>query len=156
MGEKHAIMWILYNFYECENTDSETQVDNTIKNTNINWTPPDDIDHWLNQYITEIKSDIIKGLKKDFKMNISKNEGKALRQLLNDDSIVIRPADKESFGKRVPLVTKYSDALPNMYSILKKRTPTLHQSSRMVDIFPVAYRRDNNIRDILVHKKNMF
>ena len=43
-----------------------------------------------------MRDDIIKGLEKDFKMNITKQEEKALKELLYDDSIVIRPSDKTS------------------------------------------------------------
>ena len=47
-------------------------------------------------YVEQVRDDIIKGLSKDFKMNITNNEEKALRELLYDDSIVIRPSDKSS------------------------------------------------------------
>ena len=43
-------------------------------------------------YVEQVRDDIIKGLSKDFKMNITNNEEKALRELLYDDSIVIRPS----------------------------------------------------------------
>jgi hypothetical protein len=47
-------------------------------------------------YVEQVRDDIIKGLSKDFKMNITNNEEKALRDLLYDDSTVIRPSDKSS------------------------------------------------------------
>ena len=47
-------------------------------------------------YVEQVRDDIIKGLSKDFKMNITNNEEKALRELLYDDSIVIRLSDKSS------------------------------------------------------------
>jgi hypothetical protein len=47
-------------------------------------------------YLEQVRDDIIKGLNKDFKMNITNNEEKALRELLYDDSIVIRSSDKSS------------------------------------------------------------
>ena len=36
-------------------------------------------DRWLDLYIQEVRDDIIKGLNEDFKMNITKQEEKALR-----------------------------------------------------------------------------
>ena len=56
------------------------------------WTPNAGRDRWLDMYIEQIHDGIIK----DFKMNITNNEEKALRELLYDDSIVIRPSDKSS------------------------------------------------------------
>ena len=59
---------------------------------------------------------------------------------------------------RVPLVLTYSDALPNVHNIVRQRITTLHNSERMREVFPapplIAYRRDKNIKDILVHKKH--
>jgi hypothetical protein len=69
-------------------------------------------------YGKQVRDDTIKGLSKDFKMNITNNEEKALRELLYDDSIVIR--DRENVlqyntkkqNNHVPLVITYSKALP--------------------------------------------
>jgi hypothetical protein len=52
---------------------------------------------WLDLYIQEVGDDIIKGLNKDFKMNITKQEEKALKELLYDDSIVIRNSGYKSW-----------------------------------------------------------
>ena len=38
-------------------------------------------------YVEQVRDDNIKGLSKDFKMNITNNEENALRDLLYDDSI---------------------------------------------------------------------
>jgi hypothetical protein len=72
-----------------------------IKNTlnlkkSSDWTPHSGSDRWLDIYVEQVRDDIIKGLSKDFKMNITNNEEKALRELLYDDSIVIRLSDKSS------------------------------------------------------------
>ena len=72
-----------------------------IKNTlnlkkSSDWTPNSGRDCWLDMYVEQVRDDIIKGLSKDFKMNITNNEEKALRELLYDDYIVIRPSDKSS------------------------------------------------------------
>ena len=55
------------------------------------WTPNSGRDRWLDMYVEQVRDGIIKGLSKDFKVNITNNEEKALR-----DSIVIRPSDKSS------------------------------------------------------------
>ena len=56
------------------------------------------------------------------------------------------------------MVTTFSRGLPNISYIFRKHLPTLHASDRMKDAFPepplVAYRRDANLEDILVHKKH--
>ena len=63
---------------------------------------------------------------------------------------------------RIPLVLTYSDALPNIHSILWKHMNTLHRSDELKEIFPtpplVAYRRDKILQEIIIHKKhnNMF
>jgi hypothetical protein len=56
------------------------------------WTPNAGRDRWLDMYIEQIHD----GITKDFKMNITNNEEKVLRELLYGDSIVIRPIDKSS------------------------------------------------------------
>jgi len=43
-----------------------------------------------------VKEDVIAGLNRRFKLNITKVEEYAMKELLNDDEIVIRPADKGS------------------------------------------------------------
>ena len=59
---------------------------------------------------------------------------------------------------RVPLVLTYTDALPNIHSILNRHMKTLYKSEINEEIFRhpplVAFRRDRNIKDILVHKKH--
>ena len=62
-------------------------------------------------------------------------------------------------NNRVPLVITYSKALPNIHEILKKNMKILYNSEKkMKRIFDeppiVSYKRDNNIKDILVHRKH--
>ena len=68
---------------------------------------------------------------------------------------VIRKEDKNS--KRVPLVVTYSNLLPDIQHITKKHLDVLHRSSKMRDVFKdppiVAFRRDKNLSDVLVHGK---
>ena len=60
------------------------------------WVPPKGRDPWLDLYLEEVSSSIIRGLKKKGRSNISRSESEALLSLMRDDSIVIRPADKGS------------------------------------------------------------
>jgi len=60
------------------------------------WTPSCGREPWLDLYIQTVKEDIVKNIKTRFKKNLSKREEVALKNLLLDDSIVIRPADKGS------------------------------------------------------------
>ena len=59
--------------------------------------------------------------------------------------------------KHVPLVLTYSHLLPNIHRIVSKHTRLLHESERMKQVFReppiVAFRRDRNLSDTLVHSK---
>ncbi|WP_179117283.1 hypothetical protein, partial [Solemya velum gill symbiont] len=76
-------------------------------------------------------------------------------------SALLQPGKKHSLNSkdtdRVPLILTYSHLLPNIPNIVNKHTRVLHQSERMKTIFDqppiVAYRRDNNLCDVLVHGK---
>jgi len=75
-----------------------------------------------------------------------------------DREELLKVRGREKRSKRVPLVTIFSRGLPNVSNISRKHLPTLHTFDRMKDAFPepplVAYRRDANLEDILVHKKH--
>jgi hypothetical protein len=60
------------------------------------WTPEKGLDKWLDTYIEEVKDDVLNVLHRNFKMNITPSEEKAMKDLLNDPTIMIRPADKGS------------------------------------------------------------
>ena len=61
-------------------------------------------------------------------------------------------------NSRVPLTITYNSKLPNIQHILHSRIPILHRSNRMKEIFPqapiTAFRRDQNLQDILIHRKH--
>jgi hypothetical protein len=61
-------------------------------------------------------------------------------------------------NNRVPLVITHSKALPNIHDILRKNMIILNQSDNMKKVFNqppiVSFRRDKNIKDILVHRKH--
>ena len=60
--------------------------------------------------------------------------------------------------KRVPLVVTYSRHLPDLHKISRDHMPLLHKSPDMQQIFNepplIAYRRDRNLNDIIVHGKH--
>ena len=64
---------------------------------------------------------------------------------------------KEKKEERVPLVLTFSKHLPDIHKIVRKHLPVLHRSERMAKAFQtppiVAYRRDKNLADTLVHGK---
>jgi hypothetical protein len=66
--------------------------------------------------------------------------------------------NKRNNSNRVPLVLTYSKGLPNIHKILSKHQQLLNKSEQMRNVFKqspiVAFRRDKNIEDILVHKKH--
>jgi hypothetical protein len=60
-------------------------------NTGKKFTPDEGRNRWLDQYIIEVKDDIMKNLKRDFKNNMTKQTAKTMNDLLNDDTIILRP-----------------------------------------------------------------
>jgi hypothetical protein len=82
---------------------------------------------------------------------LNKVDSKKRRDLLEYNE------DKEN-PERVTLLLIFSRALPNIAQIVRKYRPELHVSNRMQEIFPnppiIAFRRDNNLHDIFVHKKH--
>ena len=81
-------------FYKEEEVDSANEC-KTKKKQSL-WTPNAGRDKCLDTYIHAVKNDIISGLKRNFKMNLTREEEMAMKTLLNDSSIVIRAADKGS------------------------------------------------------------
>ena len=75
-----------------------------------------------------------------------------------DRSHLLQYREKDKNMNRVPLVITYNNKLPHVQSILHQRMDVLNRSNRMKKIFPVApvtaYRRDQNLQDILVHVKH--
>ena len=79
-------------------------------NTGKRFTPDEGRNRWLDQYIIEVKDDIMKNLKRDFKNNMTKQEAKAMNDLLNDDTIILRSSDKGS-GIAIMDADKYKDEI---------------------------------------------
>ena len=56
------------------------------------------------------------------------------------------------------MTVTYSKALPNIHKITQENMKLLHKSKEMKKIFPnpplIAYKRDKNLKDILVHHKH--
>ena len=72
----------------------KSQVD---KRSSRNWTPGGGREHgWICTFRQYLKEDIVKNIKTQYKKNLSKREEAAVKDLLLDDSVVIRPADKGS------------------------------------------------------------
>lgn len=80
---------------ELDDDDDDDEMHNKFKKQST-WTPSPGRDKWLDAYIKAVKDDIMSGLKWRFKMNVSKEEETAIQELLRNDGIVIRPADKGS------------------------------------------------------------
>ncbi|XP_053394169.1 uncharacterized protein LOC128555550 [Mercenaria mercenaria] len=83
------------------------------------------------------------------------------RQLTKVDTLdredLLQKQTKKGKDKRVPLVLTYTKQLPNIHSIVRKHMNILYRSEKMMEVFQsppiIAYRRDKNICDILVHGK---
>ena len=98
--------------------------------------------------------------KRGFKEGSVEKELKKVDGLTRKDLLTYRKERRNT--DRVPLVLTFSQNLPDVRKIMRKNMSLLHTSDRMKEVFPVqpilAFRRDNNLQDILVHKKhnNMF
>ena len=70
---------------------------------------------------------------------------------------LLQPTHKSGKKDRVPLVLTFSKLLPDIKGILQKHSQTLYRSDRLKEVFQelpmLAYRRDKNLCDILVHSK---
>ncbi|CAC5381980.1 unnamed protein product [Mytilus coruscus] len=83
-------------FFE-ENEDKENCQNEYSKfKKSSNFTPSPGRERWLDEYVQTIKDEILSRLSRKFKINITTEEEKAMRELLYDESIVIRPSDKSS------------------------------------------------------------
>ena len=75
---------------------------------------------------------------------------------MDRNDLLERKQRKEKLD-RVPIVLTYSKILPDVRDILRKHQNTLHQSDRLQKVFLqpplLAFRRDKNLCDTLVHKK---
>ena len=76
---------------------------------------------------------------------------------LNRNDLLHKSQSTEQTQDRVPLVLTYSSSLPNIHQILRTRAHILQNSERLKTVFQqppmVAYRRGDNLMDILVHRK---
>ena len=76
---------------------------------------------------------------------------------LNRDNL-LKYRTKKPNTDRVPLVLTYSKGLPSVRRIVKQNMDILYKSEKMKKVFEkppiLAFRRDKNLKDILVHKKH--
>ena len=83
---------------------------------------------------------------------------KQLKKVDNLDRKNLLQYNTKKQNNHVPLVITYSKALPNIHEILKKNMKILYNSEKMKRIFDeppiVSYKRDKNIKDILVYCKH--
>ncbi len=76
---------------------------------------------------------------------------------LDRNDLLQQRKGKKKKNERTPLIITYTNKLPNLHNIVRKNMTILHQSERMQRVFEqppiIAYRRDRNLGDILVHGK---
>ena len=82
-------------FYDAHNDDSDDE-EAIPKKSDSHCTSPVGRDKWLDAYLDAVKEDIIKNVKRKVNKNITRTEEKAIKELLDDNGIVIKPADKGS------------------------------------------------------------
>ena len=76
--------------------------------------------------------------------------------ILKREDLLQKKTNKKA-GERVPLVVTFSKQLPDIANILRKHHSLLNNSERLQAAFKqpplVAYKRDTNICDTLIHMK---
>ena len=76
-------------------------------------------------------------------------------KLDRNELLEVKRQDKSA--RRVPLVVTFSNLLPDMHRVVRKHMNVLYRSERMKEVYKeppiVAFRRDRNICDTLVHSK---
>ena len=77
-------------------TQRDVNRDSDNKYRSTKWVPPRGRDPWLDLYLEEVTASIIQDNKRKVNGNLSRAEEEALRSLVGDESIIIRPADKGS------------------------------------------------------------
>ena len=73
---------------------NDNSTDKWNKKKSRKWTPSSS--KLLDEYIENVRNDIMSNITNKYNRNISRKENEALKQLLDDDSIIIRPSDKGS------------------------------------------------------------
>ena len=95
-------------------------------------------------------------MKRGYSDNDTEKELRKVDKL--DRSNLLNYRKNTSKNNRVPFVVNYSKGLPDIHKILRNRQKILENSDRLKSAFRdmpiVAFRRDKNLKDILVHKKH--
>ncbi|XP_060589882.1 uncharacterized protein LOC132745064 [Ruditapes philippinarum] len=102
-------------FYDSQRENNDNEVSEEWcdkKKSNSCFTPNSGRDKCLDAYIDAVKEEILKGMKKKEVHNISRLEEIAMKDLLEDGTIVIRPADKGS-GIVILDSDKYNEDIEN-------------------------------------------
>ena len=93
-----------------------------------------------------------RGYKNNFvRSQISRAKSIPRNDILKENSPEIKKPD------RLPFITTYNPASPNIYKVLRQKQPILHSTECLHETFKeapvVAYRRSPNLRDLLVRAK---
>ena len=119
-----------------------SDVDRDLRYKKSRWTPEKGRDPWLDLYIEEVKRSVLAGVSKHKRGNLSKGEEKAFLELMMDDSIIIRPADKGS-GVVVMNTEDYWDKLYKELKDSSTYRPTEGDETQKV------YKKVKNLADRL-------
>ena len=119
-------------------TTDDTLTDRDLKYKKTHWTPDKGREPWLDLYVEEVIRSVMDGLRKNVGSNLSKGEEDAILELLKDEEIIIRPADKGS-GIVVMNTSDYFDGLrkevndPSTYRPTESdQTPLVHKKVKIL------------------------
>ena len=95
--------------------------------------------------------------KRGYPGKLIENQLSKVDKLRREDLLQVRKCKPSKKSNRVPLVMTFSNLLPDVHKIIHKHIRVLHRSDRMKEVFDeppiVAFRRDKNLCDTLVHGK---
>ena len=95
--------------------------------------------------------------KRGYKNNFVKSQISRAKSIPRNDTSVKENSPEIKKPDRVPFITTYNPALPNIHKVLRQKQPILHSTERLHEIFKetpvVAYRRSPNLPGLLVRAK---
>ncbi|CAG2190284.1 CFT1 [Mytilus edulis] len=123
-----------YNIKEHEEVKEKSECSKT-RRKNKDFTPKPGKNIWLDTYIEVVKGDVMNGLKQRKSINLTTKEENALKDILQDDDIVIRPADKGSgivVINKEEYFKKLEEEITNNDTYSETEQNTTHQITKKV------------------------
>ncbi|CAG2204322.1 unnamed protein product [Mytilus edulis] len=136
-----------YNIKEHEEVKEKSECSKT-RRKNKDFTPKPGKNIWLDTYIEVVKGDVMNGLKQRKSINLTTKEENALKDILQDDDIVIRPADKGSgivVINKEEYFKKLEEEITNNDTYSETEQNTTHQITKKVKSLVNRMKKEGSI-----------